>query len=249
MSACFLVYHRLADHGANRRFHDVAPALWERHLDRLAHLGAAPMLADPLLRLADGRNVALTFDDGTADHLNAARALDRRGWRGVFMVPAGLLGESGRLSDADVAALAASGHAIGSHGWSHRRFDQLSERERANELAASRDRLGGITGSAPVWLAPPGGLWPAAATAQALELGYRHARGTAWGVAADGWRERPATLLPAFVLSGRVGPQALAWLLRARSGGVFDRLARMKEGVKRLTGEAAWDRMREGMRR
>jgi hypothetical protein len=41
----------------------------------------------------------------------------------------------------------------------------------------------------------------------------------------------------------------LGWLLRARPDGVFDRLARMKEGVKRLTGEAAWDRMREGMRR
>lgn len=250
MNTHFLVYHRLTDDAADRRFHDVAPALWERRLAVLDRLDARPGAGPaPLLELAGGRSVVLTFDDGTADHLAAARTLDRRGWRGIFFIPAGRLGEPGRLSAADVAALAASGHVIGSHGHSHRRFDRLSAEALGDELAASRARLGDISRGAVDWLAPPGGICPAAATAMAVAAGFRHIRGTAWGVAPDGWDARPAAILPAFVMSGRIGDRALRWLLRAGPNGVFDRLARLKDRVKRLAGEQAWDRLREAMGR
>ncbi|QCG91053.1 polysaccharide deacetylase family protein [Azospirillum sp. TSH100] len=248
MSTCFLVYHRLTADAAVRRFHDVAPAMFERHLDLLGRLGACVSDGSPTMRLADGRGVALTFDDGSVDQLAAARSLDRRGWHGIFFISAGRIGEPGRLDRADVAALAESGHIVGCHGWSHRRFDRLSAKELAAELSDSRECLGALTGGAVDWLAPPGGIWTPAAADAAGRLGFRHIRGTAWGVAPDGW-ETVSAVVPAIVLSGQVGPRALDWLLKARPDGLLDRLAGLKAGIKRQVGEAIWDRVREAMRR
>ncbi|MGA1856146.1 polysaccharide deacetylase family protein [Azospirillum sp. 11R-A] len=254
MSTCFLVYHRLTGDAAGRRFHDVAPAMLKRHLDLLDRLGASASDGPPVLRLGDGRGVALTFDDGSMDHLAAARCLDRRGWRGAFFIPAGRIGGAGRLGRADVAALAASGHVVGCHGWSHRPFDRLTAGELAAELADSRECLGALTAGPVDWLAPPGGIWTPAAAAAARRLGFRHIRGTGWGVAPagwdkEGWDKDPDAILPAIVLSGHVGSRTLGWLLKARPNGALGRLAGVKAGIKRLVGEAVWDGVREAMRR
>ncbi len=252
MSVAFLVYHRLTDVAADRRFHDVSPALWLQHLETLERLGATATPDHPVLRLADGRGVVLSFDDATADHLAAARELDRRGWRGVFFIPAGLLDRPGRLGATDVAALASSGHILGCHGWSHRRFDRLSADELTRELQNARARLAELNGGRRVhWLAPPGGLTPPAASAAFARMtagGCRHIRGVEWGVAPDDWETADVGILPALVMSGRVGPVVLRLLLHGRAGGPLRRLAGVKRTLKGLTGERIWDAVREAIK-
>src|SRR3954454_18850065 len=101
-----------ADPGAGRRGFDRQLAL----IDRLATVVPLPEAVDTLA--AGGslppRSVALTFDDGYADWLDAAvPALDRRGLHGTFFLVSGLL--SGRpgawwedLADAFARATAPS---------------------------------------------------------------------------------------------------------------------------------------------
>jgi hypothetical protein len=43
-------------------------------------------------------SVALTFDDGTADHLQVGEELAKRGMRGIFFVSPGMVGTPGRFS-------------------------------------------------------------------------------------------------------------------------------------------------------
>src|SRR5690606_7942126 len=108
MSVAILVYHRIVA-GPAGGVHDVPEERFGRHLAALVALGARPE-DGPLLRLPDGRGVILTFDDATSDHLAAAARLEERGWRGLFFVPAGRIGEPGRLTAAELSGLAARGH-------------------------------------------------------------------------------------------------------------------------------------------
>jgi peptidoglycan/xylan/chitin deacetylase (PgdA/CDA1 family) len=82
---------------------------------------------EALLDTAVGReDVVITFDDGNRSDLELGlpRLLDR-GLTARFYVCAGLLGEPGRLDEADVRELRDAGMVIGSHGWSHRDWRTL----------------------------------------------------------------------------------------------------------------------------
>ncbi len=60
--------------------------------------------------------IALTFDDGPSEWtLEIARALEAHGCRGTFF----LLGSAVEQQPGIVATLAASGHELGNHTWSH----------------------------------------------------------------------------------------------------------------------------------
>jgi peptidoglycan/xylan/chitin deacetylase (PgdA/CDA1 family) len=85
-----------------------------------------------------GRVVVITFDDGVSEQLRAAEMLERYGFRGVFFViPARLDDERpGFMTGDDVARLAAAGHRVAPHGWSHRNMVS-SGREVAAALARS----------------------------------------------------------------------------------------------------------------
>lgn len=259
MTIAVLVYHRIlegrADVGRARgaaagpagagpaagRFHDVPAAAFEAQLDLLAARGARPGAEPGLLRLADGRGVWLNFDDATADHAGAAARLERRGWRGVFLVPAGRLGEPGRLGPAQVAALAARGHVIGSHGLTHERFDRLGPAALDQELVRSRDLLAALGGREVAWLAPPGGLCPHGLQERAAAHGYQRVRGMQWGLAA----EPPAGVLPALPVTCRTTPVALS---RQLDGQGLARLGRLKALAKVALGEDRWDALRERWR-
>ncbi|MBI4867586.1 MAG: polysaccharide deacetylase family protein [Candidatus Wallbacteria bacterium] len=184
MTLAILVYHRIVD-GDRERFHDVLAATFESHLDHLAAQGARHE-GEGLLRLADGRAVFLTFDDATADHAGVAARLERHAYRGVFLVPAGRLGEAGRLTASDVSELSARGHIVGSHGLTHRRFDRMAAKELDEELAGSRQILSRLCGREVLWLAPPGGLCPEGLTGNAFSHGYRVVRGMRWGLVRAG---------------------------------------------------------------
>jgi peptidoglycan/xylan/chitin deacetylase (PgdA/CDA1 family) len=64
-----------------------------------------------------------------------------------------------------VRAIAAAGHPIGNHSWSHPRLPPLSPGDRELEVARTQDLLTGITGTRPVLFRPPYGDTDAAVAA------------------------------------------------------------------------------------
>jgi polysaccharide deacetylase family protein (PEP-CTERM system associated) len=68
--------------------------------------------------------------------------MDQHGARGTFFT----LGLVAERSPDVVRRIAAAGHEIASHGWSHRRVTSLSREEFRCELARSRDLLSDVTG-------------------------------------------------------------------------------------------------------
>lgn len=239
MTAALLVYHRIVT-GPAARFHDVARDRFLAQLDLLAERGARAE-GTGLLRLGDGRAVMLTFDDATSDHATVGDLLAARGWPGLFLVPAGRLGEPGRLTPAEVTRLATQGHVVGAHGFSHARFDRLDSHGLEIELARPRDCLQDLTGAPIEWLAPPGGICPPGIETLAATCGYTHVRGLRWGYAA----EPLGLMLPALTVTARTSEAGFARLVDGRAP-LW--LGRLKDGTKRLLGETLWDRLREGLR-
>lgn len=239
MTVALLVYHRITA-ASGARFHDVARDRFCAQLDLLAARGAQAA-AGGLLRLAGGRAVMLTFDDATADHEAVGDLLAARGWPGLFLVPAGRLGQPGRLAPGQVARLAGQGHVIGAHGFSHARFDRLDAGALNDELARPRAVLQDIIGRRIDWLAPPGGICPPGLEALAATHGYAHVRGLRWGYAP----EPLGLMLPALPVNARTTDRAFARLVDGRAPLWLDR---WKRGARRLLGETLWDRLRERAR-
>jgi peptidoglycan/xylan/chitin deacetylase (PgdA/CDA1 family) len=93
-------------------------------------------------------DVRITFDDGNASDIEIGlpRLLER-GLTAEFFVLAGLLGEPGRLSEADVKELVAAGMRIGSHGWSHRDWRKIDPRQAIEEMVEAPRTLAAVCGT------------------------------------------------------------------------------------------------------
>lgn len=93
------------------------------------------------------QDVHITFDDGNSSDVEIAlpRLLER-GLTAEFFVPAGLLGEPGRLDSDGVRELVGSGMRVGSHGWAHRDWRKLTPEQVDQEFIDSHRLLSELTG-------------------------------------------------------------------------------------------------------
>jgi peptidoglycan/xylan/chitin deacetylase (PgdA/CDA1 family) len=92
-------------------------------------------------------DVQLTFDDANVSDLEIGlpRLLER-GLTAKFFVPAGLLGQPGRLDADGVRELVDAGMSVGSHGWAHRDWRRLAPGQVREEMAEARRVLTDLTG-------------------------------------------------------------------------------------------------------
>lgn len=113
--------------------------------------GEAEIGAEPP---AEEKYIALTFDDGprqgTTDRL--LDGLGERGARATFF----LIGEELEGREALVRRMAAEGHQIGNHTWSHVRLGKNADL--AAEVGRTETALASLLGSGDYWLRPPYGL-------------------------------------------------------------------------------------------
>lgn len=91
--------------------------------------------------------MVLTFDDGLMSQWEwALPVLDQFQYKGLFFIPAGLVGSPHSMDWSELQALIHGGHEIGSHGFNHVALTALSEAELDFEISSSKklleDKLG-----------------------------------------------------------------------------------------------------------
>ena len=143
-----LLYHRMAsspdDHYA------VSPAAFAEHVQAILASNRtaltisqlADVLAGPGNRHEEGY-VAVTFDDGYAETLDAVRSLTALGLCATVYVTTGWIGAPGMLTSDQLKALADMRDVLelGAHTVSHPHLDELQRREIEAEIVDSRDAL------------------------------------------------------------------------------------------------------------
>lgn len=118
---------------------------------------------------ADIGTVALTFDDGPDPASTPAvlHALHTAGVHATFF----LLGSMLERAPALGAEIAAAGHEVAVHGWSHRCLLARGPVATYRDIARAYDLIAEATGIAPRHYRPPYGIVSAAALATARHLG------------------------------------------------------------------------------
>lgn len=131
--------------------------------------------------MSDLPDIVVTFDDGHASNLSiAAPMLEERNLSAYFFITSGYIdNRAGFMSSSELRELGqVSGMCIGSHGVSHRYFDDLSESDARAELEQSRRVLTEQTGSATCSFSFPGGRYNQKSISLAQAAGYRQLFGS-----------------------------------------------------------------------
>ncbi|KAF8463595.1 hypothetical protein BDZ91DRAFT_298776 [Kalaharituber pfeilii] len=122
--------------------------------------------------------IALTYDDGP--YIYTAGLLDllaSHNAKATFFVTGVNLGK-GRIDDestpwpAIIKRMAADGHQIASHSWSHADLSKLSETERRDEMIKNEMAIRNILGYFPTYMRPPYSSCNAACMNTMRDLGY-----------------------------------------------------------------------------
>jgi len=158
-------YHEVSDDPATTGFqrpgaipYTLSCATWERHLAALAAVGRAPVLITTIDPAAPGDHLVLTFDDGGRSARHVGDTLAARGWPGHFFIVTSLLGSRTFLDPADLRALRAQGHEVGTHSDTHPGiFRELPAARMVEEWRVSADRLAQLLGEPCRSASVPGG--------------------------------------------------------------------------------------------
>jgi peptidoglycan/xylan/chitin deacetylase (PgdA/CDA1 family) len=173
MSVVVLMYHHTPE--TPDGFYDVSFSMFRDQIRALLEAGVSFVKFSDCDRpeyIERGRHVALTFDDGHATNETAFRFLANYG-----LVPTAFVVRDWSMRDARYLSLSAladlSGICeLGGHGASHRALTSLPDLDLADELAASRDFVASLAGSAET-MALPGGHGVQRELAAAKRAGFR----------------------------------------------------------------------------
>jgi peptidoglycan/xylan/chitin deacetylase (PgdA/CDA1 family) len=142
--------------------------------------------------------VALTFDDGP-DRTLTPRVLDilsQERVRATFY----LVGSRAAQNPGIVRAIAAGGHEIGNHSWSHPNMTGLSAAAVASQIARTDDAIRSAAGRRPATFRPPYGAWNSR-VASALDGRPL----VMWDVDTQDWRNRNAARITQVSARARPG--------------------------------------------
>jgi peptidoglycan/xylan/chitin deacetylase (PgdA/CDA1 family) len=132
----------------------------------------SPLFGAPITRVGGtGKRVALTFDDGPNPDATplVLDALAERGIRATFFI----LGRHADRWPELVRRVAASGHAIGNHGWHHRKLHFKSPAYVREDLTRGTKSIEAACGVTPTLFRAPHGFRSPWVTSIARSLGQR----------------------------------------------------------------------------
>lgn len=104
-------------------------------------------------------DIVLTFDDGNASDVLAAKMLSDAGLKASFFVLTGRLDKPGYLNRESLRELVAMGMEIGLHGANHVDWRKIDEDQLADETTASRRLIADIIGEQVTSVAIPYGAY------------------------------------------------------------------------------------------
>lgn len=149
-----------------------------------AHAAETPVLR---AHKTGGQKIALTFDDGPHPHYTAEILDLLAKWEvhATFFV----IGKNAEAHPELVRRMAAEGHEIGNHTYSHPRLRGIGFEELAAEISKNRTLLAALTGTAPTLFRPPEGVTNpnVLAIAEAAPC-----RVVLWSIDTRDWALRPA---------------------------------------------------------
>ncbi|MEU0965391.1 polysaccharide deacetylase family protein [Streptomyces sp. NPDC005917] len=138
---------------------------------------------EPILRISGrGRRMMLTFDDGP-NPLYTPHILDtlaKYDVRAMFFLCGECIVENREL----VARMAAEGHVVGNHTWTHPLLTAMKRREIRDEMESTSDVIEDTYGERPQWFRAPYGAWNRAAFQLGAEMGMEP---MAWTVDSTDW--------------------------------------------------------------
>lgn len=137
--------------------------------------GSPPRLSSSPTSAPRHTIVSLTFDDGDADNVEAARLLAQDNLHATWYIPSGLIGSPGYMTWDQLQSLHSSGHEIGGHSLDHTRVDGLPADDLRRQVCDDRQALRSH-GFEPISFAYPFGAYDPAATQMVRGCGYLSAR-------------------------------------------------------------------------
>ncbi|QHF96953.1 oligosaccharide deacetylase [Streptomyces sp. NHF165] len=150
------------------------------------------------LRLGgEDKRIALTFDDGPHPvHTPAVLdVLRRHGVKATFFV----VGQCAQEYPHLVKKIAADGHLVGNHSWSHPQLDKLSVQRVEEELGGTSRLLYRLLGAPPSLARAPYGAWDRASLRICARLGMEP---VGWSVDTTDWSRPGAATIRSRVISG-----------------------------------------------
>ena len=229
-----LTFHRVVDR--LEQDHDLSWDSFRRLVESLSESTAD--LESP----SSSQAIAMTFDDGTEDHLRAGEELRRRGLPATFFIPTGQIGDPGRLDAGQVHELVSMGHVVGSHAVHHQPLAQIPPQQLLDEVRESRVRLEEISGSPIVFFAPPGGITHKELTAVLRSEGYRACRSMRWGIYRDKGQRWDIPCIPVTEYTWQRG-----WVSFAIDRQSLPLVMRLGRSVKTVLPAGAVRRIRAGL--
>ena len=244
----YLMYHELASAGRQlcqsepgyvRYVLDVAE--FESQMAAIREIGFRGVSVSEALKFPS-RSIALTFDDGCeTDLVSAAPILKKFDFGATFYIVTGSVGKRGYLSLSQLRELRESGFEIGCHSMTHPYLSDLDEAGLQREIAEAKTQLEQMLGCPVEHFSCPGGRSDPRAVQVARSAGFRT-------VATSLPRANtPAT--DRFGL-GRVAMKRglnlddFKNLCQGRSLWAMGLSGSLRDGAKRMLGNAAYDRVR-----
>ena len=177
----FLMYHELELPGrplCQSEAGYVRYVLPESHFrEQVTHMkrnGWQGLSVGQAVQFPEGRNVAMTFDDGCeTDLLIAAPILRQAGFNATFFITCGRLGKPGYLSPAQLRELSGQGFEIGCHSMTHAYLTDLDESGLRHEISDAKLQLEQIIGAPVNHFSCPGGRCDERGVSVARAAGYR----------------------------------------------------------------------------
>ena len=146
---------------------------------------------------APGRQLALTFDDGPHPAQTPAilRILRQYDAPATFFV----IGENAGWNPDLVKAVAADGHLVANHSWSHPELPKLSRAKVREELGRTCDLVEKALGAPPRFARAPYGAWHGPSLEVCAELGMEP---MGWSVDTLDWKSPGTATIRSRVLTG-----------------------------------------------
>jgi len=169
---------------------------------------------------------ALTFDDGPCPISTPAilETLQRYGVQATFF----MLGREAARHPDLVSRVAAAGHQIGSHGWSHTDLTLLDDAALETELDRTNELLGRLSGRAVRHVRPPGGRFNSVVTSWVAGRGLHT---VLWSIDPTDW-EQPTEVGVASHIFDQLRPEAVILLHDTdNSTGTIEALPSIIEGI------------------